>query len=163
MKKKKETCALIIHGSLRGVRKFTPIILSESANVQKEQIRINLLVIWLKMSPINAPSILHGKCYESLAIKGVEEKCDIKTQNCGTFVSKSHPFLAALPNAIIDFNSIAEGKSPYTSKQKKVFHFWKMQMISKTQVAWLLLSNSGTAFQHGENQLHSCCVNVQRS
>lgn len=41
----KETCALIIHGSLRGVRKFTPIILSESANVQKEQIRINLLVI----------------------------------------------------------------------------------------------------------------------
>lgn len=43
--KKKETCALIIHGSLRGVRKFTPIILSESANVQKEQIRINLLVI----------------------------------------------------------------------------------------------------------------------
>lgn len=43
--KNKETCALIIHGSLRGVRKFTPPILSESANVQKEQIRINLLVI----------------------------------------------------------------------------------------------------------------------
>lgn len=29
---------------------------------------------------INVPSILHGKCYESLAIKCFEEKCDIKTQ-----------------------------------------------------------------------------------
>lgn len=28
---------------------------------------------------INVPSILHGKCYESLAIKCFEEKCDIKT------------------------------------------------------------------------------------
>lgn len=69
---------------------------------------------------INASSILHGKCYESVAIKCFEEKCDIKTKKCGTFVSKSHPFLAASPEAIIDDNSIAEVKCPYTSKHEKI-------------------------------------------
>lgn len=36
--------ALIPYGRLRGAREFTPQILAESANVQKEQMRINLLV-----------------------------------------------------------------------------------------------------------------------
>lgn len=41
----KETCgqALILYGSWRGAREFTPQILAEFANVQKEKIRINLL------------------------------------------------------------------------------------------------------------------------
>lgn len=69
---------------------------------------------------INALSILHGRCYESVAIKCFEEKCDLKTKKCGTFVSKSHPFLAASPDAIIDDNSIAEVKCPYTSKNEKI-------------------------------------------
>lgn len=60
---------------------------------------------------INAPSILHGKCHESVAIK-VFEKNVTKTPKYGTFVSKSNPFLAASPDAIIDDNSIAEVKCP---------------------------------------------------
>lgn len=72
------------------------------------------------VSQINAPSIFHGKYFESVAIKCFEEKCEIKTQKCGTFVSKSHPFLAASPDAIIDDNSIAEVKCPYTSKHEKI-------------------------------------------
>lgn len=36
---------LIPYGRLRGAREFTPQILAESANVQKEQMRINLLVV----------------------------------------------------------------------------------------------------------------------
>lgn len=35
-------------------------------------------------------------------------------------MSKSHPFLAASPDAIIDDNSIAEVKCPYTSKNEKI-------------------------------------------
>lgn len=66
------------------------------------------------------PSILHGKCYESVAIKCFEEKCDIKTPKCGTFVLKSHPYLAASPDAIINYNSVAEVKCPYTSKHEKI-------------------------------------------
>lgn len=53
---------------------------------------------------INAPSILHGKCHESVAIK-VFEKNVTKTPKYDTF-------LAASPDAIIEDNSIAEVKCP---------------------------------------------------
>lgn len=51
LKKKLVAKELIPYGRLRGAREFTPQILAESANVQKEQMRINLLVVWLNMSP----------------------------------------------------------------------------------------------------------------
>lgn len=47
---------------------------------------------------INVPSILHGKCYESLAIKCFEEKCDIKTPTTYLCQSPTH-FL--LPHQMI--------------------------------------------------------------
>lgn len=67
----------------------------------------------------NAPSILHGKCYESVAITCFEKKW-YKDPKCGTFVSKSHPFLAASPDAINDDISIAEVKCPYSLKNQKI-------------------------------------------
>lgn len=45
LKKKLVAKELIPYGRLRGAREFTPQILAESANVQKEQMRINLLVV----------------------------------------------------------------------------------------------------------------------
>lgn len=69
---------------------------------------------------INVAPIIHGRCYESVAIKSFEEKCKVKTQKCGTFVSKSHPFLAASPDAVIDETSILEVKCPFTAKHEHI-------------------------------------------
>ncbi|XP_061176026.1 uncharacterized protein LOC133184977 [Saccostrea echinata] len=54
------------------------------------------------MPEIRVPAILHGRCYESVAIKKFEEKFNVKTSKCGIFVSKLHPFIASSPDAILD-------------------------------------------------------------
>lgn len=43
----------------------------------------------------------------------------MQTKKCGIFVSKSHPFLAASPDAVIDEHRLVEIKCPYTAKKTK--------------------------------------------
>jgi hypothetical protein len=69
---------------------------------------------------INAAPIIHGKCYESVAIKKFEDKCSVKTQKCGTFICKSHPFLAASPDAVINESTVLEVKCPFTARNEQI-------------------------------------------
>jgi hypothetical protein len=71
-------------------------------------------------SQIFAPAILHGKCYESLALQVFQEKSKFSAQKCGIFVSKTYPYLAASPDAVIDDNTLVEVKCPYTAKNKEI-------------------------------------------
>lgn len=74
-----------------------------------------------KHSPqLFAPAILHGKCYESVALQEFQEKSGIQTKKCGIFVPKSHPYLAASPDAVIDDNRLVEIKCPYSAKNKEI-------------------------------------------
>lgn len=80
LKKKLVAKELIPYGRLRGAREFTPQIFCRICKCTERTDEDKLACRLTKYVPeINVPSILNGKCYESLAIKCFEEKCDIKT------------------------------------------------------------------------------------
>ena len=66
-------------------------------------------------SEIFAPTFLNGKCYESIALQEFQERSGIQTKTCGIFVSKTHPYLAASPDVIIDDDKLVEIKWPYSA------------------------------------------------
>ena len=65
--------------------------------------------------------VRHGKFYESHAIAKFEELTQIKTTECGTFVSLKKPFLAATPDRIVN-NFCLEVKCPFQAKDLSISH-----------------------------------------
>ena len=70
---------------------------------------------------ISAPAILHGKCYESIALQEFHERSGIQTKRCDIYVSKRHPFLAASADAIIDDDKLVEIKCPHSDYSKEIY------------------------------------------
>ena len=64
--------------------------------------------------------MLHGKQYESKAIKMFEKKYELKCKKCGLFIRPDLPFLGATPDGIIDDDTLIEVKCPYTGRQKPI-------------------------------------------
>jgi hypothetical protein len=70
---------------------------------------------------IYAAPILHGQKYESVALRKYEEVTGNVTSTCGTFVSESHPFLAASPDAYVEeTNQLVEIKCPFSSRNQMI-------------------------------------------
>ena len=67
---------------------------------------------------INAPSLKHGRKYESVAVEKYEKMYGITTQPCGLFVSQEYPMLAASPDGVVDKDTLLEVKCPYGSINK---------------------------------------------
>ena len=59
---------------------------------------------------IKTPAIFHGQQYESIALAKYESENGRGTRQCGMFDSKSHPFIGATTDAIIDDEAVLEIK-----------------------------------------------------
>lgn len=108
---------------------------------------------------IHAAPILHGQKYESVALAKYEEITGNVATNCGTFVSETHPFLAASPDAYIkETNQLVEIKCPFSSKN---------QMITPQTVPYLKITDQKLTLDPNhdyyfqvQGQLFCCKKNV---
>ena len=55
-----------------------------------------------------------------LHYKNFKKDLEFKPKRCGIFVSKTHPYLAASPDAIIDDDKLVEIKCPYIAKHYEI-------------------------------------------
>lgn len=65
--------------------------------------------------PIN-----HGRKHESTAAKVYEQMTGKTTEECGLFISSTHPFLASSPDRIVDETSLLEIKCPWVARDKEI-------------------------------------------
>lgn len=64
--------------------------------------------------------MLHGRQYESKAVKTFEAKHDVKVKKCGLFIRPDIPYLGASPDGVIDNETLIEVKCPYAGRDKQI-------------------------------------------
>ncbi|XP_041366048.1 uncharacterized protein LOC121381032 isoform X1 [Gigantopelta aegis] len=69
---------------------------------------------------LKTQAILHGRKYEQVAVEKFELKWGMKTEQCGLFICKTHPHLAASPDRMVDDSTLLEIKCPYTCRNKHI-------------------------------------------
>ena len=69
---------------------------------------------------INSKYIKHGKKFEEMAVKALEKEMSVATEECGLFVSKEHPYLAASPDRVFGDDTVVEVKCPWTCQSKPI-------------------------------------------
>ena len=69
---------------------------------------------------LSHPAIVHGRQYESVAIKDFEKKYGIEVQKAGMFICVDHPYLSATPDGLVADSYIVEVKCPYTGRNELV-------------------------------------------
>lgn len=66
---------------------------------------------------ITTPPLIHGRKYESVALDQYSNKTEVVTEPCGIYVSKTHPYIAASPDAlVVNSDKLVEVKCPYSAK-----------------------------------------------
>jgi hypothetical protein len=101
---------------------------------------------------------MHGKKYEAVALKKYCEITGEGIRNCGTFVSKTHPYLAASPDAIVDDDKLVEVKCPFSSKS---------QLVTIQTVPYLKIINGQTTLDPSHDYYYQiqgqlfCCERKQ--
>eukprot|EP00914_Ancora_sagittata_P028955 GHVO01057168.1.p1 GENE.GHVO01057168.1~~GHVO01057168.1.p1 ORF type:complete len:491 (-),score=62.76 GHVO01057168.1:1035-2507(-) len=69
---------------------------------------------------INAPSLKHGRRYESVALEEFQNDSGVTVMKCGLFVAEGFPVLAASPDGIIDRDTVVEVKCPLSAFKKAI-------------------------------------------
>ena len=64
-------------------------------------------------------AVLHGRKFEKMAIKKLEEERNIKVGKCGLYIDAVTPYIAATPDGITDAFLI-EVKCPYKGREEKI-------------------------------------------
>ncbi|CAC5411698.1 unnamed protein product [Mytilus coruscus] len=71
-------------------------------------------IVNLKTAPM-----LYGQKYEKSALSKYEQDFERSPVNCGIYVSKSHPSIAASPDGIVN-DTVVEVKCPFVAKDKMI-------------------------------------------
>ena len=71
-------------------------------------------------SNLKSKAVIHGRQYESVAVRKFENQMNIKTKAAGFFISEDYPFLGASPDRLIGDDSIVEVKCPYTGRNSAI-------------------------------------------
>ena len=100
---------------------------------------------------IKTPAILHGQKYESIALAKYESEQGRGTRQCGLFVSKSHPFIGASPDAIIDCETVLEIKCPSVVRNQMINT--KTVPFLKEEDGHIFLDNNHDYFYRIQGQL----------
>lgn len=100
---------------------------------------------------IKTPAILHGQKYESIALAKYESEHGRGTRQCGIFVSKSHPFIGASPDAIIDGETVLEIKCPFVVRDQMIHT--KTVPFLKEEDGHIFLDNNHDYFYQIQGQL----------
>lgn len=79
-------------------------------------------ILYPKKLNNNIKPIRHGRTYEKIAIKKLDELSSnhLKVQECGIFISKEYPFIAASPDGLLAELTVVEVKCPYTSRNQEI-------------------------------------------
>ena len=80
----------------------------------------NLATSLTQTQKIKAKALDHGIKYEGAAVQNYETVTGQSTMQCGIFVSKEMPFLAASPDRVINDDLLLEVKCPFTAKGKEI-------------------------------------------
>ncbi|XP_077512016.1 uncharacterized protein LOC144122934 [Amblyomma americanum] len=65
---------------------------------------------------ITSEAIRNGKDHECLALKQIENECNVVVKECGLFVDQESPFLGASPDGLIGEDVLVEVKCPYSAR-----------------------------------------------
>ncbi|CAC5384454.1 unnamed protein product [Mytilus coruscus] len=108
-------------------------------------------IVDLKTAPI-----LHGQKYEKSALSKYEQDFGRSPVNCGIYVRKSHPFIAASPDGIIN-DTVVEVKCPFVAKDK---------MISPKTIPFLLYNDGKLMLNESHNYYYQVqgqmfCTNLK--
>ncbi|CAC5390637.1 unnamed protein product [Mytilus coruscus] len=100
--------------------------------------------------------ILHGQKYEKSALSKYEHDFGRSPVNCGINVSKSHPFIAAFPDGIIN-DTVVEVKCPFVANDK---------MISPKTIPFLLYNDGKLMLNESHNYYYQVqgqmfCTNLK--
>lgn len=68
---------------------------------------------------LKGKAVLHGRKYESRALKKLEEEKEVHVKPCGLFVAPKYPFLAATPDGLTD-DFLVEVKCPYKGRNEAI-------------------------------------------
>lgn len=97
-----------------------------------------------------------GKKHEKVAIEEFKEKQKIEIVECGFFIDKEHPFLAATPDGLIGERGVVEIKCPSSAAQ-----FSPLDAIRNGKITFgtenegqLKLKRSHNYFYQVQGQLH---------
>ena len=86
--------------------------------------------------------------YEDKTVEALEARMKVKVEKCGLVMSHSHPYLAASPDGLLDNDTVAEVKCPYTAAHK---------VISPATVPWSKLKDGCLTL----DQSHSYYYQIQ--
>ncbi|XP_077497747.1 uncharacterized protein LOC144108371 [Amblyomma americanum] len=65
---------------------------------------------------ITSEAIRYGKDHECLALKQIENECNVVVKECGLFVDQESPFLGASPDGLIGEDVLVEVKCSYSAR-----------------------------------------------
>jgi putative phage-type endonuclease len=74
----------------------------------------------LETKEIKSAPLEHGCKHESVAVAEFMETTGRTVHNCGLFIAKEYPFLAASPDGIIDSTHVVEVKCPFSARDKPI-------------------------------------------
>ena len=74
----------------------------------------------LTRKDIHAAPLMHGRKYESVAIRKFNKQSGLKTKDCGIVVDKSNPFLGCSPDGLVSDGNLIEVKCPYTARSMEI-------------------------------------------
>ncbi|KAH6948494.1 hypothetical protein HPB50_024895 [Hyalomma asiaticum] len=65
---------------------------------------------------ISSEAIRYGKDHECVALRQLENECNVVVKQCGLFVDQENPFLGASPDGLIGEDVLVEVKCPYSAR-----------------------------------------------
>ncbi|KAH6942122.1 hypothetical protein HPB50_001145 [Hyalomma asiaticum] len=65
---------------------------------------------------ISSEAIRHGKDHECVALRQLENDCNVVVKQCGLFVGQENPFLGASPDGLFGEDVLVEVKCPYSAR-----------------------------------------------
>ena len=69
---------------------------------------------------LSTPPVLHGRMYETVAIRQFEKESGLSVQKCGLCIDPQHPYLAASPDGLVGNTQTVEVKCPYSGRNSMI-------------------------------------------
>lgn len=80
----------------------------------------SLLTSILYAQDVNTKATMHGKLYESEALKKYSALTDNIVTRCGFIIDEERPFVGATPDGLVGEQVVVEVKCPYSAKHKNI-------------------------------------------
>lgn len=100
------------------------------------------------------PAVIHGRQYESAAIKKFESEYKMKVGKAGLFVCIEKPYLAATPDGVIDADTIIEVKCPYKGRNCQICPGQLFPFLTRDKDGDMQLKRQSKYYMQVQGQLY---------